>query len=157
VRFQILTAASMKFRVFWAVSPCSHVEVIALMMEAVSTSETSNNYNVTTRRYIPEDSKLQYQRRFKMTLHKWANYPWICNIIWGLGWLSQYSVLTTDWTTGVRSPTEAKDFSSTLCVQTSSEIHPASYRMGNRSPFPEVKRGRGVTLTTHPNWCQGKE
>jgi hypothetical protein len=28
-------------------------------MEAVRTSETSVNFNVTTRRYIPEDSKLQ--------------------------------------------------------------------------------------------------
>jgi hypothetical protein len=31
---------------------------IALMMEAVSTSETSVNFNVTTWRYIPKDSKL---------------------------------------------------------------------------------------------------
>jgi hypothetical protein len=27
LRFQVLTAASMKFRVFWDVAPCSHVEV----------------------------------------------------------------------------------------------------------------------------------
>jgi hypothetical protein len=27
VRFQVLKAASMKFRVFWDVAPCSHVEV----------------------------------------------------------------------------------------------------------------------------------
>jgi hypothetical protein len=27
VRFQILMAASMKFRVFWDVAPCSHIEV----------------------------------------------------------------------------------------------------------------------------------
>jgi hypothetical protein len=32
---------------------------IALKMEAVRTSETSANFNVTTRRYIPEDTKLQ--------------------------------------------------------------------------------------------------
>jgi hypothetical protein len=31
------------------------------MMEAVRTSETSVNFNVTTRRYIPEDSKLHYK------------------------------------------------------------------------------------------------
>jgi hypothetical protein len=31
---------------------------IALIMEAVRTSETSVNFNVTTRRYNPEDSKL---------------------------------------------------------------------------------------------------
>jgi hypothetical protein len=29
------------------------------MMEAVRTPETSVNFNVTTRRYIPEDSELQ--------------------------------------------------------------------------------------------------
>jgi hypothetical protein len=33
---------------------------------------------------------------------------------------------------GVRSPEEAKDFSSILCVQTGSGAHPASYTMGTR-------------------------
>jgi hypothetical protein len=33
--------------------------IIALMMEAVRTSETSVNFNVITRRYIQEDSNLQ--------------------------------------------------------------------------------------------------
>jgi hypothetical protein len=41
VRFQVLTAASMKFR--------------ALMMEAARTSETSFD-NYFTRQYIPEDN-----------------------------------------------------------------------------------------------------
>jgi hypothetical protein len=65
--------ASMKFRVFWDVEQCSHVEVDrhfrdvyclqhqgneAQMMEGVCTSETSVNFNVTTWRYIPEYSKL---------------------------------------------------------------------------------------------------
>jgi hypothetical protein len=63
VIFQVLTAASMKFRVVWNVTLCSHVEVeldlfVALMMEALRTSETSVNFNVITRHYIPEDSKL---------------------------------------------------------------------------------------------------
>jgi hypothetical protein len=62
IRFQLLTAASMKFRVFWDVAPCSHDEVasiiIAMMMEAVRTSEMSVNFNMTTWRYIPEDSQL---------------------------------------------------------------------------------------------------
>jgi hypothetical protein len=48
---------------------------------------------------------------------------------------------------GVRSP--AEDISSNLCVQTSSEAHPASCTMDNGGPFPGAKRGRGVTLTTH--------
>jgi hypothetical protein len=36
---------------------------IALMMEAVRTSEMSVNINVTTRHCIPEDSKLHTNRR----------------------------------------------------------------------------------------------
>jgi len=40
------------------------------MMEAVSTSETSVNFNVTTRRYIPEDSKLHTRRRENLKSHK---------------------------------------------------------------------------------------
>jgi hypothetical protein len=58
--------------------------------------------------------------------------------------------LTTDWTSGVRSPTEAEDFSSNLCVQTGSRAHPASCTVGTGGSFPGVKGGRGVTLTTHP-------
>jgi hypothetical protein len=52
---------------------------------------------------------------------------------------------------GVRSPAGAKDFSSNLCVQTGSEANPASCKMGNGGPFLGAKRGRGVTLTTHPH------
>jgi hypothetical protein len=40
------------------------VMINSLMMEAVRTSETSVNFNVATRRYIPEDSKLQSFYRF---------------------------------------------------------------------------------------------
>jgi hypothetical protein len=40
---------------------------------------------------------------------------------------------------GVRSPAGAKDFSSSLGVQTGSGAHPASCTMGTGSPFPEVK------------------
>jgi hypothetical protein len=48
-----------------------------------------------------------------------------------------------DWTTGVRSPAEAKDFSSSLCVQTGSGAHPASCRMGTGGPFPGGKARPG--------------
>jgi hypothetical protein len=60
--------------------------------------------------------------------------------------------LTTDWTTGVRSSSEANDSSSSLCVQTSPEAHPDSYPMGNVYPFPGVNRSRSVTLT-NPIQC----
>jgi hypothetical protein len=71
-KVQVLTAARMKFRVFWDVAPCSHVDVYrrfrgehchhhhgddSLMMGVVRISETSVNVKVTTRRYTPEDSK----------------------------------------------------------------------------------------------------
>jgi hypothetical protein len=38
-------------------------------------------------------------------------------------------------------------FSSNLCVQTGSEANPASYPVGTGGPFPEINRGKGVTLT----------
>jgi hypothetical protein len=43
--------------------------------------------------------------------------------------------LTPDWTIGVRFPAEATDFSSSLCVQASSEAHPASCPMGTAGTF----------------------
>jgi hypothetical protein len=43
----------------------------------------------------------------------------------------------------VRSPAEAKDFSSSLCVQTSSQAHPASCPVSTRSPLPRAKAQLG--------------
>jgi hypothetical protein len=60
-------------------------------------------------------------------------------------WGSSVSIVN-----GVRPPAEVKGFSSRICVQTNSESHPAFYLMDTRCPFPWVKRGRSVTLTTHP-------
>jgi hypothetical protein len=44
---------------------------------------------------------------------------------------------------GVRSTAEAKDFSSSLCVQTGSGAHPASCTMGTGGPFPGGKERPG--------------
>jgi hypothetical protein len=44
---------------------------------------------------------------------------------------------------GVRSPAGAKDFSSDLCVQTGSGVHPASCTMGIGVPFPGGKARPG--------------
>jgi hypothetical protein len=44
---------------------------------------------------------------------------------------------------GVRSPAEAMDFSSSLCVQTGSGAHPASCTMGTGGPFPGGKARPG--------------
>jgi hypothetical protein len=58
--------------------------------------------------------------------------------------------LTTDWTAGVQSLTEAEDFSSNLCIETNSGAHPASYKIGTGGSFPRGKGGWGVMSTTHP-------
>jgi hypothetical protein len=49
-----------------------------------------------------------------------------------------------DWTTGVRSPTEAEEFSSSPYVQTGSEANPASCPVDTGGPFPggEARPGR---------------
>jgi hypothetical protein len=44
---------------------------------------------------------------------------------------------------GVRSPVGAKDFSSSLCVQTGSGAHPAFCIMGTGGPFPGGKARPG--------------
>jgi hypothetical protein len=53
--------------------------------------------------------------------------------------------------TEVRFPAEEKDFSFSLCVQTSSEAHPACYAMGTG-----IKRGHGMTLNIHLIWLSSK-
>jgi hypothetical protein len=70
------------FRVFWNVALRCHVEVDrrfsgayylyhqAPMMEAVRTSETSLNFNATTRRYISQDSKLYTRLHENLKSHK---------------------------------------------------------------------------------------
>jgi hypothetical protein len=78
VRFQVLTATSMKTAVFWDVAPCSLVDIddvsevlavsiirvmslVALVIETVSTSETSVNIYQASRRNVPEDNHLRVQ------------------------------------------------------------------------------------------------
>jgi hypothetical protein len=82
VRFQVLTAASMKIAVFWIVAPCSLVEVyqrfrgaIAMMMEAASISKTSVNFYQTTRRSNPEDSHLLTRRRENLKSYVFIIFP----------------------------------------------------------------------------------
>jgi hypothetical protein len=55
MRFQVLTVTSMKMAVLWAVI---WTLLIALIMDAVNSSETSVIICQTTRRNIPEDSHL---------------------------------------------------------------------------------------------------
>jgi hypothetical protein len=50
---------------------------------------------------------------------------------------------TTDWMTRVQSLAGAKDFSSNLCIQTSSGAQPATYPVGTRGLFPRGKAWLG--------------
>jgi hypothetical protein len=58
-----------KFSEVSDVLPASTIRVIALMMEAVSTSITSVNFYETVRRNIPEDSHLHTRRRENLKSH----------------------------------------------------------------------------------------
>jgi hypothetical protein len=49
---------------------CTASIIRAWMMEAVRTSETSVTFNVATRRYIPEDSKLHTRRHGNLKSRK---------------------------------------------------------------------------------------
>jgi hypothetical protein len=67
---------------------------------------------------------------------------------------SQYSVCLRAGRLGDRGSIPGRGeriFPSSLCVQTCSEAHPAFCTMGTGGPFPGVRRGPGVTLTTHPH------
>jgi hypothetical protein len=48
--------------------------IIALMMEAASTSETSVNFYQTARRNIPEDSHLQEEQKYKVAVKVSTDY-----------------------------------------------------------------------------------
>jgi hypothetical protein len=59
---------------------------------------------------------------------------------------------------GVRSPARAKDFSSSLCVQTGSEAHPAFCTIGTGGPFPggRARPGRDADHSP-PSSAEGLE
>jgi hypothetical protein len=73
MRFPVLTVTTMKMALFWDVSLCDlldiHVCVIALMMEAVSSSETSVIIYQIARPNIPEDIHLHTCRSESVTSH----------------------------------------------------------------------------------------
>jgi hypothetical protein len=85
---------------------------------------------------LPYSNALGHEIRTVFRFMKWATVA------------QSVQCLPTDSTTGVRSPTEAEDFSSSLCVRTGSGAHPASRATGT-GYFSGGKGGRGVMLTTH--------
>jgi hypothetical protein len=74
----------------------------------------------------------------------WANlryYPSIWNRVSSVSIVSDYGL--DDRAIGVRSPAGAKNISSSLYVQTGSEVHPASSPMGTGGPFSGGKARPG--------------
>jgi hypothetical protein len=59
----------------------------------------------------------------------------------GAGLAVSVQCLTTDMTTEVWSPAEAKNFPSSHDIQIISEVHPVSYPMGTGGPFLGVTSG----------------
>jgi hypothetical protein len=61
----------MKFTVFWDVEPCSHVTVDRRFKGAYCLHHQGDDSpdDVTTRRYIPEDSKFHTRRRENLKSH----------------------------------------------------------------------------------------
>jgi hypothetical protein len=68
VRFQVLTAANMKFRVFWDVLPCSQIDVdlrfqvltvvsmkFRVFWDVLPCSQIDVDLDLRTQQYIPED------------------------------------------------------------------------------------------------------
>jgi hypothetical protein len=56
--------------------------------------------------------------------------------------------LTTDWTTRIRSPADAKDFPLvSVSIPALRPTHPPTQWVPG--PFSEIERGQGITLTTH--------
>jgi hypothetical protein len=72
------------------------------------------------------------------------------NTITNMSWGSSVSIVS-DYRldTRIKSLTEAKDFISSLFLQTSSAVHLASYPMDSGGPFPGEKCSQGMTKTVH--------
>jgi hypothetical protein len=71
---EVLTAFIIKAIVNVLDFSSSSSSSIALMMDAVSTSETSVNFYQTTRRNIPENSHLQMDSKFMMGVGRGSRF-----------------------------------------------------------------------------------
>jgi hypothetical protein len=58
IGFDVLTSVAVKSSFFWVATPKSPVKA-SLKMKATCSSETSVDFQRTTRRYIPEDRPLR--------------------------------------------------------------------------------------------------
>jgi hypothetical protein len=125
--------------VFWVVAPCCVVEVY---------------------RRFGWKQQVTLKRRWTSTIlhsattQKTAVFILAAMRTWSLTFIYVFSFIYTGGINGhfthssfmnteVRSPTEVKDFSSTLCVQTGPWAHPASCTVGTGGSFPGGKARPG--------------
>jgi hypothetical protein len=73
--------------------------------------------------------------------NKTVSFKYYCEQGSSVSIVSDYGL--DDLAIEVRSPAEAKHFSSNLCVQTGSGVHPASCTMGTGGPYPVAKARPG--------------
>jgi hypothetical protein len=73
--------------------------------------------------------------------HFYESLFWRCEPGSSVSIVSAYGL--DDRAVEVRSSAEAKDFSSSLCVQTGSGAHPTSCTVGTVGPFPGAKARPG--------------
>jgi hypothetical protein len=94
-------------------------------------------------RWIKNETSL-FSIQYEMSRKSfWVFFIW--HVRADRSWGSSVSTVTTDQTTGVRSPSDA-NICPLASVQTSSEAHPAFCPMGTGDPFPGVKRWPLTTI-----------
>jgi hypothetical protein len=129
VRFQVITAESMKMTIFW-------------MLRRVDWYKLTDVSELFTVPIIMAIARLHdAASRETSHLHTRILISTYCSL-----WLRTGRPGDRGST-----PAGANDFYSNFCVQTGSGAHPASCTMDTGGPFPWAKRGRGVTLIAHPH------
>jgi hypothetical protein len=86
-------------------------------------------------------NKITYVYEIRRMPQTWKGFLFCFNLSSSGSIVSDYGL--DDRAIGVRSPAGAKDFSSSLCVQTGSGAHPASCTMGTGDSFPGGKARSG--------------
>jgi hypothetical protein len=86
------------------------------------------------------------RRKARYTCICTYNYDAKINVILGAGVARSVSCVTADWTTGVRSRQRQRIFP--VAIVSRPALRPTQYPI---QWVPWVKRGRIVTLTTHPH------
>jgi hypothetical protein len=117
MRFQVLTAASMKFRVFWDVALCSHVEVHrrfggAYCVLIIHRPDGEGSKNLLSISLLLRDFTARYPRRFKPSISIVVVYVYSLNGTFCI-YVFFFVVNVTSWGGGavvIPSPSPSSSF-----------------------------------------------